>query len=308
LLHVPPKGFADAGEGKTPIRYKFVSSGYFDVLDIAVVRGRAFTAAERENFPVAIVSESMATTLWHGGNAVGETLRIEPDATDRPKDQAPMPARLVTVVGVAKDVRGFRFAEIKGPDVFLPGSLDVPGTALVARVSGDPDLARQVLTDRLTRIDPNMGTIMAMRSVARLETYLLQVAFWISIVLGGLALLLTMSGLFSVLSYLVAQRTKEIGVRIALGASSQSVTGLMLAQTTRPVIYGLLGGAGLAAAIATALLAMPFGGFISEIVQVADPVAYAASLAVIVAACLLAAAIPATRAARVDPMTTLRQD
>ena len=129
-----------------------------------------------------------------------------------------------------------------------------------------------------------------------------------SLVLGGLALLLTVSGLFSVLSYLVEQRTREIGVRMALGASSQRVTQMMLAQTARPVLYGLLAGAGLAATLATTLLAMPFGALIGEIVHVTDPVAYAASLLLIVAACLLAAWIPASRASRLDPMRTLRQE
>ena len=126
--------------------------------------------------------------------------------------------------------------------------------------------------------------------------------------LGGLALLLTVSGLFSVLSYLVEQRTREIGVRMALGASARTVTQLMLAQTTRPVMAGLIAGAGLAAALATAVLATPAGALISQIVHVTDPVAYLASLGVIVAACLLAAWIPAARAAKLDPMRTLRQE
>ena len=126
--------------------------------------------------------------------------------------------------------------------------------------------------------------------------------------LGGLALVLTVSGLFSVLSYLVEQRAKEIGVRMALGASSRRVTQLIVAQTTRPLAYGLLGGVGLTASLATALLAMPASAPIVQIVHVTDPVAYAASLLVIVTACLLAAWIPATRAARLDPMRTLRQE
>ena len=150
--------------------------------------------------------------------------------------------------------------------------------------------------------------LVTMRSVARLETFFLGIAFWTALILGGLALLLTLSGLFSVLSYLVEQRTKEIGVRMALGASSRNVTQLILSQTTRPVIYGLLAGGGFAATLATVLLATPFAAFISVIVHVTDPVAYAASLIVIVAACLLAAWIPASRAARVDPMLTLRQE
>jgi putative ABC transport system permease protein len=111
-----------------------------------------------------------------------------------------------------------------------------------------------------------------------------------------------------VLSYLVEQRTREIGVRMALGASSHSVTQLMLSQTTRPVLYGLLGGAGLAATLATAVLATEAGAFISEIVHVADPVAYVMSVIIIVAACLLAAWVPASRASKLDPMRTLRQE
>ena len=153
-----------------------------------------------------------------------------------------------------------------------------------------------------------MGKIVTMRTVARLETFLLTIAFWVALILGALALLLTVSGLFSVLSYLVEQRTREIGVRMALGASSQKMTQLMLSQTASPVMYGLLAGAGLAMTLAAALLATEVGAMISEIVHVTDPVAYVSSLLVIVAACLFAAWIPAARAARVDPMKTLRQE
>jgi putative ABC transport system permease protein len=123
-----------------------------------------------------------------------------------------------------------------------------------------------------------------------------------------LALVLTLSGLFSVLSYLVEQRTKEIGVRMALGASTRNVTRLMLAQTARPVLYGMLAGAGLAATLAMVLLWTDFGAFLGEIVHVTDPVAYGASLIVIMAACALAAWIPAARASRLEPMKTLRQE
>jgi predicted lysophospholipase L1 biosynthesis ABC-type transport system permease subunit len=216
--------------------------------------------------------------------------------------------RTVTVIGVAKDVAGFRLTDVKEAGVFLPTTVDAPQTFLVARIRGNADLARQTLLERLTRIDPNMGKVITLRTVARLETFLLTTAFWVSVILGVLALLLTVSGLFSVLSYLVAQRTREIGVRIALGASSQKVTQLMLAQTIRPVLFGLLGGAGLAASLATLVLATEAGVMISEIVHVTDPVAYLSSLLVIVVACLLAAWIPSSRAAHVDPMTTLRQE
>jgi hypothetical protein len=302
--------FADTSAGKRSVGYRYVSASYFDVLGIPIVRGRPFTAAERTEHPVVIVSESIARAFWPHGGGVGETFRLEEDLTagTRPEGEAPLPSRMVTVVGVSRDVPGFRFSDVWRPDIFMPTCVDAPRTSVVARVNGDPDRARQTLLDRLTRIDPNMGTIVTLRSFARLETLLLRIAFWVSLILGGLALLLTVSGLFSVLSYLVAQRTREIGVRLALGASARQVTQLILSQTARPVLYGLLAGAGLAATLAIALIATRAGALISRIVHVTDPVAYAASLIVIVTACLVAAWIPATRAARVDPMQTLRQE
>ena len=219
-----------------------------------------------------------------------------------------MPSRLVTVVGVSRDVAGFRITDIEQAGIFLPTSINAPNTSVAVRVEGDSERARRTLLDHLTRVDPNMGMIVTMRTLARLETFFLQIAFWVSLALGGLALLLTVSGLFSVLSYLVEQRTREIGVRMALGASSGQVTMMILAQTTGPVLYGLLAGVGLAASLATILLAMPVGAMVAKIVHVTDPIAYGASLLLIVAACLLAAWIPATRAARLDPMQTLRQE
>ena len=312
--------FADAGRGKTAVVFKAVSGSYFNVLDIPIVRGRTFMPWERDQHPVAIVSESVARTLWPDGPGVGRTFLLEPDAgvrrpggvltinPDAPADDGVARARVVTVVGVARDVPGFRFTGIKDAGVFLPTAVDAAKTSIVARVQGDPNLARQALVDRLTGVDPNVDTIITMRTVARLETFFLQIAFSVSVILGGLALLLTVSGLFSVLSYLVEQRTREIGVRMALGASAHRVTALMLAQTARPVIAGLMAGAGLVATLGTLLMATPLGAAISQIVHVGDPVAYLASLGVIVAACLLAAWMPAARAAKIDPMRALRQE
>ena len=120
--------------------------------------------------------------------------------------------------------------------------------------------------------------------------------------------MLTVSGLFGVLSYVVEQRAKEIGVRIALGATMQNIAGLVLSQSLRPVGIGLAGGGGLAAALAIVLMSTPAASQIGGIVRVFDPVAYAASLAIIISACLLATAVPALRAARIDPIATLRKD
>jgi predicted permease len=311
---------AHGDAGPQTVTFKAVSGGYFDVLGIPLVRGRAFESWEREHDPVAIVSESLARVLWPGRDGIGESLRLDPDDglrapgglltinPDAPLDAALTQSRIVTVVGIARDVPGLRIADVKEAGVFLPTAIDVARTTIVARVQGAPDAARQGLLERLTRIDPNLGMIITMRTVARLETFFLDMAFAVAMVLGALALVLTVSGLFSVVSYLVQQRTREIGVRMALGASAQRVTGLMLGEAARPVLVGLLAGAGLAAALAAALLATPVGGYIGQIVHLSDPVAYLSSAGIILAACLLAAAIPAARAARIDPMRTLRQD
>ncbi len=311
MMAPPYRAVAEIGASRTPVAVRLVSPEYFDVFAIPILRGRSFTAAERDGEqPVVIVSASMARQLWPTGGGVGATFRLEPDPGfgTPSKDETAMRSRVVTVVGVSRDIAGFRFTDTINVDLFLPTSVNAPKTSIAARVAGDSEVARQTLLDHLTRVEPDIGPIMTMRTLARLERFFLQVAFSVALALGGLALLLTVSGLFSVLSYLVEQRTREIGVRMALGASSRDVARLILAQTTRPVLYGLLAGAALAASVAALLIATPAAAAIAQIVHLTDPTAYAASLLLIVTACLLAAWIPAARAARLDPMQTIRQD
>ena len=319
----PRAAFAETSGAKAAVAYKFVSPEYFSVLDIAVVRGRGFAPDERSsNLSVAIVSETAARALWPGTDALGQVVRLDPESTSSTRSsddlsavapgapaEPPLESRTFTVLGIVQDVAGFRIAPFKEAVVYVPTSATIPGTALIARVRVDPELARQTLLNRLTAIDPAMARqVTTMRTMARMDTYLLQIAFWLTVVLGGLALALTLSGLFSVLSYLVEQRTREIGVRMALGATTRDVARLVLSQSIRPVGFGLFIGAGSAAGLAALLLATPAATTIGEIVHVLDPVAYAVSLLIIVAACLAAASIPATRAARLDPTRALRQE
>ena len=149
--------------------------------------------------------------------------------------------------------------------------------------------------------------ILTYQTITGLQSYLLQMGFWAAVVLGGLALAMTVSGVFSVLSYVVEQQTKEIGVRMALGAGTHGVVRLILAQSFRPVGIGLAIGGGLAAALAIALTATPIAAEISRDIDVFDPVAYAGSLLVIVTSCALAVSVPALRATRIDPIATLKK-
>jgi predicted permease len=305
--------FAQPAAGQTTssrlaIGYRFVSPEYFTVLGIDVLRGRGFTNAERTaNAAVVVVSETAARQLWPNGNAVGEVVHLDPDPNTemRRSDEPPLPSRTFTVVGVVRDVAGFGIEVVH---VYVPTSVAMPETSLTVRVRGDPEQARRALLQRLTAVDPNMGQVLTMRTAAGMKTYFLQIGFWLTLVLGGLALALTLSGLFSVLSYVVEQRKREIGVRMALGATVRNVTGMVLAQAVRPVGAGILAGTGLAAALAMVLTSTLGASTIGNIVHVFDPVAYAASIVFIVAACVLASLIPTIRAARIDPMKTLRQE
>ena len=302
-------GFAEGASGKSKVTYQFVSPEYFGVLGIDLWRGRGFTQTERSaSAAVAVVSDSVARQLWPGLDAVGQVLRLESDAKNDPNP--PLVSRTVVVVGVARDVAGFRLGGMRlgGAGVYMPIGAEAARTALTMRVRGDAERARHALVDRLAAIDPNMGEVSTLQTIARMEVFLLQIPFWLTLVLGALALLLTLSGLFSVLSYLVEQRTREIGVRMALGATGRSIAALLLSQSARPVVIGLLLGGSLTAALAAALLATPAAEDIGSSVRLFDPIAYAASLLCVVAACACAALIPALRAGRLDPVGALRQD
>jgi predicted permease len=309
----PGAAFAEgSASGKSAITYQFVSPEYFGVHDISLVRGRAFTEGERSpSVAVAVVSDGVARQLWPGADAVGQVVRVEPDmtkVTQRP-DDPPVVSRSVVVIGVARDVEGVRIGDMRlaGAGIYMPIDAEAPRTSLTMRVRGDAERARYALVDRLAAIDPNMSEVSSLETVRRGAEYLLGIPFWLTLALGALALLLTLSGLFSVLSYLVEQRTREIGVRMALGATRGSIGALVLLQSASPVGIGLILGSTLTAGIGAALLATPAAALIGSVVDLFDPLAYAVSLFCIVIACACAALIPALRAARIDPVAALRQ-
>ena len=303
-------GSAVGASGKLAVGYKFVSPEYFNVLGIDIVRGRGFARTERSaNAAVAVLSGSAARQLWPDRDAVGQVLQLEPDTNQPPGSSEPsLLSRTFVVVGIARDVAGLQLGKAKEPTVYVPIDAESPQTSFAVRVHGNPERTRLALLDRFAVIDPGIGEVATLRTIAAMVAYLLQIAFWLTVSLGALALVLTLSGLFSVLSYLVEQRTREIGVRIALGATGRSIATLVLSQMAGPVGIGLLLGGSLTAALSALLLATLGSGSIGSIVRLFDPVAYLASLLGIVTACACAALIPALRAGRIDPIAALRQD
>ena len=296
------------GPSRVPVDEMAVSSEYFDVLGFGLVSGRAFTEAERTaDVGVAIVSETVTRQLWPNGNDIGQVVRLEAPPSDS-ADVPPSP-RTLTVVGVIRDPRAaFATTSVaRLPGVYVPTGPESPGTWLMLRVRGNPDAVRLALVGTLPGLDPAFG-VLTLRTTADAQAYMLRIAFGLTVVLGGLALVLTGSGLYSVLSYLVEQQAREIGVRMALGAATTDVVRLVLSQSIRPVAVGLAAGGGLAAAVAIVLMSIPAAAEIGAVIDVLDPVAYIASALVIATACLLAVSVPALRAVRVDPIATLRKD
>jgi predicted permease len=304
----------DASEAsrRTGTNYGFVSPNYFDTLGIDIVQGRAFRPTERTlDAGVALVSERFAHQRWPTQSAVGQTIRFEAALPHDPtnQDAARVPPRSFLVVGVAHDVgrRFGGFGVLFTPGVYVPIDVESPLTGLALRVHGDPDTARKALLDRLVTIDPALGDIITLRSTVSAVTFGLWIAFWLTVIVAGLALLVTASGLFSVLSYLVEERRKDIGVRMALGATMRDIAGWVFLQMLVPVSVAIVAGASLVTPLVKMIARWSPSDFAS-MTRVFDPLTFGASVTFIIAVCVLAAAVPALRAARVDPIETLRND
>jgi len=189
--------------------------------------------------------------------------------------------------------------------VYFPGNPQTAGNELLIRVNGDLETARRILRADLTAIDPQaMGEIrkIQIQEWVAENVYSFRVAFWMSSGIGLLALLLTLSGIYGVLAYLVSQRTKEFGIRMALGATARSVTALVLKQSMKLGIIGSALGILLAFAVSKILAS----GLV--MINTFDWLAYICGVLVVLGACAAASYLPSRRAARIDPLTTLRYD
>jgi len=282
-----------------------VSPEYFTVFEIPILRGRNFNVDKaRSGSPVAVISQTVAEQLWPNQEAVGHSLRLAPARSNGGSSLSSY--QTVTVIGIARDEisRWISNGEDKTM-VYFPGNPQTAGNELLVRVTGDLEMARRNLHADLIAIDPEaMGEIrkIQIQEWVAENVYSFRVAFWMSSAIGILALMLTLSGIYGVVAYLVSQRTKEIGIRMALGATASSVTALVLKESMRLGIIGTALGILLAFAVSKILAS----GLV--MINTFDWLAYIGGALVVLAACAAASYLPSRRAARIDPLTTLRYD
>jgi hypothetical protein len=289
------------GSGVGRVAFNIVSPEYFTALELPVVRGRNFLPDEAaSSVPVAIVTESTARKLWGSNDPIGQIVRLETPATG----SVLTPFKTAHVVGVVRDVvSGVLYDPPTNPLVFFPGTPEAPGVRLIVRTRGAVETARRTLDSDIERAMPgSIDQIRLLDEYVAAQAFPMRIAYWISSVVGGIALLLTLSGIYGVLSYIVAQRTREIGIRMSLGADRRAVVALVLRQSARLALMGLAIGSLIALALTRAIA--------SELQSILtfDLAAFSVGPALVVAASLIAAFFPARRATRVEPIIALRQD
>jgi predicted permease len=284
--YAPPRGAAGDAFG---VNFNVVDAGYFSALRTPILRGRAFAATDAAGAPpVLVVNESFAKLLA-GAEVLGRTVKYNG-----------LDAR---IVGVVRDSKFARLNEPAGPFIFAPTTQQTrTATNLIVRTSGDPLAIMPAIRAEVRAADPNlpaptMTTLAQATSVALLPQ---RVAVAVTGVLGAAGLLLAAIGLYGVLSFAVAQRTRELGVRIALGATSSDVVKLIVGQGMRLAGTGMAIGVALALGAARLLTPFLFG------VSPADPITFLAIGAVLTSAVLVASYLPARRASKADPVVSLR--
>jgi predicted permease len=273
-----------------------VTDGYFRTLRIPLLRGRIFDAHDTpDSAHVAVISDSLARTAWPGQDPIGHTIEFGNMDGDM---------RLLTIVGIVGDIHDYGLDAPPRPTVYVD-LLQRPRPWMTITMLTDADTqqvtttARRVLAELNPEIPPRFRSFAQIYSASlgsRRFNVLLIGAF------GIVALLLATAGVFGVMAYSVSRRTREIGVRVALGARSRDVLTMILNQGMRTIMVGVVIGLAGSLALTRTLSSLLFG------VTATDPLTFLAVIALLIASALLACYIPARRATKVDPMVALRYE
>jgi putative ABC transport system permease protein len=294
-------GYRIEGRPETPgerlsAAYFAISPRYFEAMGIRLLQGRLFTARDNEDTPnVVIVSETMARRYWPQGDALGKRLTIGYNNTG-PRE----------IVGIVADVKNSGPWDEPEPSMYAPyPQTPWPFLSVAVRTTGDNATAAAAVRAAIVKLDPDQP-IENVRTVTEYVAGVLAIPRFLTAMVGGFAafaLALAASGLFSVMAYSVAQRRRDIGIRMALGAQPSQVRALIVGQALRLGTTGLI--VGLAGSLAAGRLLdeLLFAG-----VTPTDPLTFAGVCLTLLAVLALAAYVPVQRAARVDPLVTLRAD
>jgi putative ABC transport system permease protein len=295
LRPVALEGKASADPGDLPQVYvRRVGPGYFRALEIPLLAGRVFTLGDDlGTLPVAVVNDTMARRLWPGQNPIGQRLSIGSEETERV---------WLTVVGRVGDVRfGGPHAELE-MELYSPLLQDPPSSAtILVRAAGKPEPLTKPVRETMARLDGEMPLydIRTLNQVLANEVERPRLTTSLFGFFSGLAVILASVGLYGLIAFSLRQREREIGIRMALGAQRAQTVWLILRQTLRPVVLGLILGLGAAAALGRFLASLLFG------VKPVDPAVMAAAVAALGLVALIAS-LPALKATRVQPSETLR--
>jgi macrolide transport system ATP-binding/permease protein len=277
-------------EEQPTVQYNEVGPDYLATMGIPVVSGREFTRADDENAAlVSIVNETMAAQYWRGKNPIGERLQVK--------------GRWMQVVGVAKDSKYQSVRETPKPFFYVPRRQNFSvGTGLYIRTPLNPKTVAAALAREVHSLDPNLSPyeLITLQEQVDRSTSPQLVAVTLVSVLGALALLLAVIGLYGVMAYAVSQSTRELGLRMALGAGASNLLQLVISRG----LALMAGGARLGAGVALALTRL-LGNLLYH-VSPRDPLAFGAAFAVMTVAALAACFLPAWRATRTDPASALR--
>jgi predicted permease len=282
--------------------YNVVSPDYFSVVGLPVLAGRGFTDDEALSADgVAIVSRSTAERFWPGQSPVGKTLTIP--TTDR-DFQYLRSFHTARVIGVTRDaVPGSLNESATLPTVYYPLAPDADVNRILVRVAGESEQAVPMLERLLAAVDSAAVVEMhSLDSALALQVYPFRAMYWVATALGAIALMLTLIGVYGVLSYVVAQRRREFGIRLALGAAGSTLAGMVLRQSLRLSLAGVAIGATLAMIVSQLLSSVMLN------IHTFDAVGYAGGIGLVLVACVAAAYAPSRRAATVNPVDALRAD
>lgn len=270
---------------------------YFDTVGMRLIAGRNFTADELANKqPVMVINQSLAKHLWPNEDAVGKHLRSVPSKADTPPVVS-------TVIGVVADTHQQSLEIAARPEITKP-MVDYTQLTLAVRANADPEALIASVKNQIWSIDKNLPVfeVRTMEQVLDGDTSQRRFESFVMSIFASLALVLASIGLFGVLSSLVSQRTQEIGIRMALGAQTRDVLGIVLGEGFRMVVLGVIIGVAGGIALSRYLSSLFFG------VSPANPATYVEVALLMIGIALMACFLPAWRAIRVNPMVALRYE